>query len=86
MEMSKVPWAEIFALAERVMDAQERPSIGERLHEYYTEDEAELWLMRPHPLLDGSTAVQMIARGREDRVHLAIDALEKVLEEGQVAT
>lgn len=85
MQMSDVPWSEIFALAEKVMQ-QRRPSIGERLHEFYTEDEAELWLMRPHPLLDGATAVQMIARGYEDRVHLAIDALEMAVEDGQVAT
>lgn len=85
MQMSEVPWKEIFALAERVMEYRPR-SIGERLHEFYTEDEAELWLMRPHPLLDGATAVQMIAQGREDRVHAAIDALEDAVNMDQVAT
>ncbi len=50
--------------------------LGERLAEYYTPDEAELWLTRPQPLLGHMTAVQLIAANREDELHRLLDQLD----------
>ncbi len=50
--------------------------LGERLAEYYTPDEAELWLTRPQPLLGHMTAVQLIAQNRENELHQVLDQLD----------
>ncbi len=54
----------------------DQKSLGARLAEYWTPDEAELWLTRPQPLLGHMTAVQLIAQNREDELHKLLDQLD----------
>jgi uncharacterized protein (DUF2384 family) len=50
--------------------------VVERLSDYYSPDEARLWLHAPHPLLDRERAVDLIHAGRTEEVLAAIDRLE----------
>ena len=53
-----------------------RNAVLARLHLYYSEAEARLWLTEPHPQLDGNSADDAIAAGQSDIVHAIIDRLE----------
>ena len=57
------------------------PALGRRLLAYYEPHEVELWLTRPQPLLDGRTAIQVMAAGEDHLLHQVLDRLD-----GQVAT
>lgn len=48
----------------------------DRLNDFYTPDEARLWLHAAHPLLDGKRAVDLIMNGRTEDVLAAIEALD----------
>jgi len=50
--------------------------VVDRLTDFYTPDEARLWLHAPHPLLGGKRAVDLIVLGRTQDVLAAIDAID----------
>ena len=50
--------------------------VVDRLSEFYTADEARLWLHTPHPMLDGLRAIDLINTGRTDEVLAVIESLE----------
>ncbi|MEM6934572.1 MAG: antitoxin Xre/MbcA/ParS toxin-binding domain-containing protein [Pseudomonadota bacterium] len=50
--------------------------IVERLSAYYTPEEIDDWLNKPHPQLGGETAQAVIARGEKQLVHQIIDRLD----------
>jgi uncharacterized protein (DUF2384 family) len=50
--------------------------VVERLSDFYSPDEARLWLHTPHPLLGRARAVDLIHDGRTEEVLAAIDRLE----------
>ena len=50
--------------------------VVERLVDFYTPDEARLWLYAPHPLLDNERAVDLIRSGRGREVLNAIESLD----------
>lgn len=57
----------------------ERLTLWDRLLEYYTVEEALLWLSSPHPRLGGSVPAAMLAREQSDvneELHRLIDALD----------
>lgn len=58
------------------MTADRRP-VRQRLAEFYTPVEAEAWLHRPHPQLDGITPWQATACGLSGEVHALIDRLDE---------
>lgn len=47
-----------------------------QLAEYYSADEAKLWIFSPHPLLGGERPADRIAAGRTDDVLKLIDQLD----------
>jgi len=50
--------------------------VVERLSDFYTPDEARLWLHAAHPLLDRARPVDLIHAGRSEEVLAAIDRLD----------
>jgi transcriptional regulator with XRE-family HTH domain len=50
--------------------------VVDRLSDFYTPDEARLWLHAPHPQLKGARAIDLIKAGRTDEVLLAIEGLD----------
>lgn len=46
--------------------------IDTALREVYTDDEAALWWYRPHPQLDGDSAIHALLSGHVDAVRSAI--------------
>lgn len=51
--------------------------VVDRLAEFYTPDEARLWLHAKHPMLDGERAIDLIHAGRTEAVLAIIDALDQ---------
>ena len=61
------------------MSERERQPLWDRLMEYYTEDEALLWLSSPQPLLGGKIAARMLAEQEQhslDQLHRLLDSLD----------
>jgi len=50
--------------------------VVECLADFYSPEEARLWLHTPHPLLDRERAVDLIHAGRAEEVLAVIDRLE----------
>jgi transcriptional regulator with XRE-family HTH domain len=50
--------------------------VVDRLAEFYTPEEARLWLHAKHPMLGGETAIDLINSGRTEEVLAAIESLE----------
>jgi uncharacterized protein (DUF2384 family) len=48
----------------------------ERLVDFYTPDEARLWLYTPHPLLEHERAVDVIRKGHAREVLAVIESLD----------
>lgn len=57
------------------MSADRRP-IRQRLADFYTEAELDLWLYRPHPQL-GCAPTQAVDAGRAEEVHRIIDRMDE---------
>ncbi|HYW61566.1 MAG TPA: hypothetical protein VE865_00045 [Bradyrhizobium sp.] len=51
--------------------------VVDRLAEFYTPDEARLWLYSKHRLLNGERAIDLINRGNADEVLAAIESLDE---------
>lgn len=49
--------------------------VVDRLAEFYSPDEARIWLYAKHPLLDGQRAIDLIHAGGADRVLAVIESL-----------
>src|SRR5262245_21331145 len=49
--------------------------VAERLADFYTPDEARLWLHSAHPLLKGERPIDLITRGRTSEV---LEVLEQL--------
>lgn len=58
------------------MTSDRRP-IRQRLAAFYTVAEAEVWLHRAHPQLDGITPWQATTCGRSEEVHRILDRLDE---------
>lgn len=61
------------------MSETEWKPLWDRLLEYYTEDEAVIWLTLPHPRLDGRIPAKMLAEQEQhsiDQLHRLLDALD----------
>ncbi len=50
--------------------------VAERLSDFYTPDEARLWLHSAHPLLNGERAIDLINEGRTSEVLEVIEQLD----------
>ena len=50
--------------------------IVDRLSDFYTPDEARLWLHAKHPLLDNERAIDLIFQGRTEQVLAVIERLD----------
>ena len=50
--------------------------VVDRLSDFYSADEARLWLQSRHPLLNGARAVDLIYTGRTEEVLAVIERLE----------
>ena len=50
--------------------------VVDRLAEFYTPDEARLWLHALHPMLGNERAIDLINRGRTEEVLAVIEALD----------
>ena len=50
--------------------------VVDRLSDFYSADEARLWLHSRHPLLNGARAVDLIYTGRTEEVLAVIERLE----------
>jgi transcriptional regulator with XRE-family HTH domain len=50
--------------------------VVDRLAEFYTPDEARLWLHTAHPLLQGKRAIDLINAGQTEEVLAVIEALD----------
>ncbi len=50
--------------------------VAERLSDFYTPEEARLWLHSAHPLLDGKRAIELINEGRTREVLQVIEQLD----------
>jgi uncharacterized protein (DUF2384 family) len=50
--------------------------VVDRLSDFYTPDEARLWLHASHPMLDGKRAIDLINEGRTEAVLAVIEGLE----------
>lgn len=50
--------------------------VAERLSDFYTPEEARLWLHSAHPLLKGERAVDLITAGRTNEVLEVIEQLD----------
>jgi transcriptional regulator with XRE-family HTH domain len=51
--------------------------IVDRLAEFYTPEEARLWLYSKHRLLDGARAIDLINLGHADKVLAVIESLDE---------
>lgn len=51
--------------------------IVDRLNEFYTSDEARLWLYSKHRLLDGQRPIDLIHSGKADEVLAIIASLDE---------
>jgi len=51
--------------------------VVDRLAEFYTPNEARMWLYSKHRLLDGERAIDLIHSGRADEVLAVIESLEE---------
>lgn len=51
--------------------------VVDRLLEFYTPDEARLWLHSKNRLLNGERAIDLINRGDADKVLAAIESLDE---------
>lgn len=56
--------------------ADQIQKIQQRLDDYYTSGEQVLWLTRPHPQLEGISALQAIENGDSQAVHTILDRLD----------
>lgn len=50
--------------------------VADRLSDFYTPDEARLWLHARHPLLKGERAIDLIHNGRTEEVLAVIERLD----------
>jgi transcriptional regulator with XRE-family HTH domain len=50
--------------------------IVDRLSDFYTPDEARLWLHAKHPLLDNERAIDLVFQGRTEQVLAVIERLD----------
>lgn len=50
--------------------------VVDRLSDFYTPDEARLWLHAPHPLLNQERAIDLIRANRTEEVLAVIERLE----------
>ncbi len=50
--------------------------VVDRLSEFYSPDEARLWLHAPHPMLGGERAIDLIHAGRAEEVLAVIESLD----------
>lgn len=50
--------------------------VVDRLSDFYTPDEARLWLHTRHPMLDGERAIDLINGGKTEAVLAVIEALD----------
>ena len=50
--------------------------VVDRLSDFYTPDEARLWLHARHPLLDNERAIDLIFQGRTEQVLAVIERLD----------
>lgn len=57
--------------------APDRRPIRQRLANFYTEVELDLWIYRPHPQLGGCTPALAVDRGDAETVHKIIDRLDE---------
>ena len=76
------------ATVSRWQNGQASPTLGtqtmlaelryvvDRLTDFYTPDEARLWLHAAHPLLNGKRAVDLIVAGHTEDVLAAIEAID----------
>lgn len=51
--------------------------VVERLAEFYSPDEARIWLYSRHPLLNGERAIDLVHEGRTDEVLRVIESLDE---------
>ena len=51
--------------------------VVDRLSEFYSPDEARIWLYAKHRLLNGERAIDLINQGRADRVLEVIESLDE---------
>ena len=51
--------------------------VVDRLAEFYSPDEARIWLYSKHPLLNGERAIDLIHGGRTDEVLAVIESLDQ---------
>lgn len=54
---------------------KDRRPIRQRLSEFYTETEIDLWIYRPHPQLDDVPPRLLVDQGRAHEVHALIERL-----------
>lgn len=54
----------------------DRRPIRQRLAEFYTEAELDLWIYRPHPQLGDQSPCRLVDSGRAEEVHQLIDRME----------
>jgi putative toxin-antitoxin system antitoxin component (TIGR02293 family) len=50
--------------------------VVDRLNDFYTPEEARLWLHTPHALLKGKRAIDLIMNGQTEDVLAALEALD----------
>jgi transcriptional regulator with XRE-family HTH domain len=50
--------------------------VVDRLNDFYTPDEARIWLHAAHPLLQGKRAIDLIINGQTEQVLAAIEAID----------
>ena len=55
----------------------DRRPIRQRLADFYTEAELDLWIYRPHPQLDGVSPATAVDSGDAEAVHRIIDRLDE---------
>jgi uncharacterized protein (DUF2384 family) len=54
----------------------DRRPIRQRLAEFYTETEIDLWIYRPHPALGGQPPRHVVDVGRAEEVHQLLDQMD----------
>lgn len=47
-----------------------------RLAEYYTPEEADMWIRSPHPQLEGQRPIDLMERGEHEKVNEILDRLD----------
>ncbi len=55
---------------------KDRRPIRQRLAEFYSDAEADLWIYRPHPQLGDVPPRHLVDLGRAEEVHALIDRME----------